>query len=123
MTIEPKDNFAAIAARRQTVADLQDARHLIARGWCKEAAHQRSFWLKRPQYCLTGAVGACISGDVIDWTVRMIAATDAMYAAVFRSRGENFEHKTAALQCWNDDSARRKSHVLGAFDRAIASLG
>lgn len=123
MTIEPKDDFAAIAACRQTIEDLERARHLIAHGWCKETAHQRSFWLNRPQYCLTGAVGDAV-GEGADSADRAMAAANAIYAAVFRrGPGVGFEHKTAALQCWNDDIERRKSHVLGAFDRAIASLG
>ncbi len=121
MSIEPKDDFVEIAERRaQTAIDLTRARHMIANGWCQDAAIKHSFFLRRVKFCTTAAIGeACGQGNLD----RIAEAVNVMFDTTFPGSGERkWEHKCACLQGWNDEYSRTKKEVLAAFDKAITSV-
>lgn len=101
-------------AEKTTSQVLQEARALVAAGWCQGPY---SYWEEidgQQCYCAVGAVYTVL-GLVLGAVPPAEAALDA--AAVALSGGA----ETSAIG-WNEDPRHTQADVLALFDRALAEV-
>jgi len=87
--------------------DLMKARELIRKGWVQHKMAQRNIF-GHPKFCVLGSFNHVRRSDEYGQLQMM-----RMFAAANNLHPQN-------IPAWNDHVLRVHSHVLTAFDRAIA---
>jgi hypothetical protein len=100
---------------------LQEARRLIAKGWCKRMMHRRTIFGGH-KYCADGALGMAFMGSYEmgchNWSDEAWQAFRLVTNALASELGFPAPQRGGLIEL-NDNSLTRKQHVLNAFDEAI----